>query len=43
VLLPSLSKAKASARSIACAANLHQVHLAAMTYDSDYNSRVVPE
>lgn len=36
ILMPSLSKAKESAKSIVCSANLHQMYLGWTVYDTDY-------
>ena len=42
LLLPALSKAKASAQSIRCASNLKQLQLAWQMYAEDHNQRLVP-
>ena len=40
LLLPGLSKAKESARSVRCMSNLHQLAVASVTYSMDYNNRM---
>ncbi|MFA7237297.1 MAG: type II secretion system protein [Phycisphaeraceae bacterium] len=42
VLLPSLNKARASARSVVCMTNLHQIGLASSVYGVDNNGYVAP-
>jgi len=42
LLLPALSKAKASARSAQCASNLRQLQLAWLSYAADNQDRLVP-
>jgi prepilin-type processing-associated H-X9-DG protein len=42
LLLPALSKAKASAQSAQCNSNLRQLQLAWLTYAADNNDRLVP-
>jgi len=42
VLLPSLNKARASARSVVCMTNLHQIGVAVYSYAADNNGSVVP-
>jgi prepilin-type N-terminal cleavage/methylation domain-containing protein len=41
ILLPSLGKARASARAVACSANLRQIELAHQMYLSDWDERLV--
>ena len=40
LLLPALTKAKEQGRRALCKSNLHQIHIGAMAYDSDFDSKV---
>ncbi|HAI12846.1 MAG TPA: prepilin-type cleavage/methylation domain-containing protein, partial [Phycisphaerales bacterium] len=42
ILLPALGKARAQARSIQCATNLHQLAISAAGYMSDHSDWVPP-
>ena len=42
MLLPALSKARASARRILCVSNIRQLGLANLSYANDYNGVIVP-
>jgi len=43
ILLPALSKARASANLVACSSNLRQLNLCMMMYEQDYKGKLVVE
>ena len=42
MLLPALSRARATAHDVACSSNLHQIGLAASNYSDDYQEWIIP-